>query len=270
MGAPIEHDCKPDALNRRLPAVDAALTIGSRRYALEHTRLADYSDEFEANAEWTHRFEIKLQGLERRECGRLGNDSEYELWMPARASLPVKNQDALVTAIENWIGKTAPHLREPFPNNVRSTTLAVRNSRVRVRLARYPKGSTAHRSTLPFHIERVPDYSERDERQRTIAAAFERKASKLRDARADGCYAVLVLEWTSSVATPYLPLFSAGFVLQQSYRDSIDRVVVVSTSEPTWSVQFIEVDQRVGNGVLWTNWWLYDPKASRAWKRPWV
>lgn len=260
---------KPDRKERTKPAVDARFSIGSRRFAIEHTKLPMYSGEFDADANWRG-LKDSLEAMEDRLSRLVDKDSSYEAWLPAHPRIARADRDNLLALLEEQIRHLMPTLGTTSPQNVLVAQLNSRQSKLRVRLGRYPADFLRYRSTKPFHFERVPDFSENRERYTTILRAFRAKAPKLALERSGGRVAMLVLEWSPTIATPYIPVLVAGEILQQSFRNAMDRVAVICTTERIWSIQHIDGLQPPSKEIFKTNWWLYDPETERAWQRPWV
>lgn len=260
---------KPDREERTKPAVDARFSIGSRRFAIEHTKLPTYSGEFDADANWRG-LKNSLEAMEDRLSRLVDEDSSYQAWLPAHPRIARADRGNLLALLEERIRHLMPTLGRTSPHNVLAEQLISRKSKMRVRLGRYSADFLKYRSTKHFHFERVPDFSESGERHKTILGAFKAKARKLALERSAGHVAVLVLEWSPTIATPYIPVLVAGKILQRFFRDSVDRVAVISTAERIWSIQHIDGSQPPTREIFKTNWWLYDPETERAWRRPWV
>ncbi|QNT68603.1 hypothetical protein [Defluviicoccus vanus] len=270
-GGRAENIWTPDRVERHLPAVDRHFTVADTQYAVEHTAIQAFDNEYNADANWRNILEEPIEKLEDYLSKVLPSDSDWELWVPARVNFfNSKNVSHFLNQIKDWVVMVAPSLGNAFPDNVIMGRSNIGRRSVPIRLGRYPLHFCSNRSLKTFHIERMLFVNESRERVTVIYRAFERKAPKLAECRLRGAFAILVLEWSSSLATPAIPILYAANILHNRFQDSVDRVVVVSTDEEIWNLQYYNCTDAINNDIHKYNWWLYDPIKQHIWQRTWI
>lgn len=110
---------------------------------------------------------------------------------------------------------------------------------------------------------------ESHERYTAVHRSFIRKAPKLLRQKAQGSFTILALEWASPLATPANPIHYAARLLNNTFQHAIDRVIVVSTNDDLWSLQYYDPGGDINLDILKHKWWIYNPLKANIWQRLW-
>jgi len=229
--------------------VELVCTIGTKRFALEHTKLEAYREQIRDGVHFTDGLEL----LETELKNRLPNDGWFTLIVPANSfqGLSPSKVKKIRQIISAWVIQTAPLMKlsqrefdektqniigVPFPVTLEAIAGPAESSG-RLKIARF----------APPNIEAL--------RSRQISIALAKKLPKLEAWAQLGSQTVLILE------SEDLALTNHGWVLKglkhdlsgQSFRP--DRIFFVYAVGSTWLVQTLLADGQFPNSRI--DWWPY-------------
>jgi hypothetical protein len=233
--------------------VELVCTVGTQRFALEHTRIEPFAGHIQLEAEAKRHF----QPIAERVKDRLPAESRFELEVPAgtmlgfndRAAGPI--QDALV----HWIVVTAPSL--PVAQLGRYV-LPIQ----KVMLPGVPFVVSLHRWPLdgfpfPFVIRHLFDGNVEAARLPRIREAYNRKVPKLLQWKAAGARTILIFEEDDIFITNHFNVADALAQIETSNTDRPDEVYLVSILSSRWFITRLRIDDKT----------LYDlPVDERFWE----
>lgn len=258
-GVPAKCRYKPDALNRREQEVDWVCRIGTKWFALEHTRIETFAKEFELGSLWRNKLADPIADLEAEMNIAFKHLGFFLLGIydePAKHSLP-----KLIPQLREWLLATAPNLGLAFPQNI-SIRKANREDRfpANVRLTRIPGPLPYLNVPENFMIQRMVKFDEAGECRSIIERAFRNKALKLAKYKQQGCISVLVLDWSTEMATGVIPIVPAAKALK-SYTGAVDQVITVGRHEGMWGLHRAETHAFIDRSLI-NRWWDYQPETG--------
>ena len=186
------------------PSVDLRVRVGSREYAIEHTRLQSWETRIEIVTAYR---EIKSL-IEEKFSGRMPGGVRYELHIFDHFRIPPnrKKRRAFLQHLAKWIEEQSQKLHErcphkPWPPNHPYPSVAdgtVRGApggiNCALELLRWPILASPGHSRPSLRVLIVPPDDPEQTLVRCLKTAFERKCPKLSECRSEGARTVLVLE----------------------------------------------------------------------------
>jgi len=238
--------------------VELVCTLGTRRYAFEHTRIEPFTGHIQLEAEAERHF----QPITERVVSQLPADSRFELHIPAggllglndRAVRPI--QDALV----RWILATAPGLSIARPGRYILPIQKVTPPGVpfAVSLHRWPRDEFPY----PFIIRHFVEGDIEAGRLQRIREAYNRKVPKLLQWKKSGAQAILILEEDDIFLTNHFNVTDAVIQIEASSTNRPDEIYLLSVFTSKWLVTRL----RVGDRTLYEmpvdhRYWETDPAS---------
>jgi hypothetical protein len=261
LGANASGEEYPDKIERRKPEVDRAFFIKNKKYALEHTCLEAFPNELNSDGLWNGDFGSRINELADEMNSSLSLPYDLELTFPNKIGVNKKNLSRFLTDVKEWIFSQSALLGESFPVNIAMKRFRIANYNVKLRLVRYrPLGENTKGR---LRCIRIAKSDETYDRRTIVEKAFLSKVKKFTTHKDKGARTVLVLEWRYRIPTPCSPIIYAHKILQESYRQLIDMVILVGIDDKEWSIKYTEVGLKISNKELMSNWWLYNWQDDR-------
>jgi hypothetical protein len=233
--------------------VELVCTVGTRRFAFEHTRIEPFAGHIQLEAEAERHF----KPITDRVASQLPADSRFELEVPAGAMLGLSDraarpiQDALVRSIL----ATAPGLPTARPGRYILPIQKVTPPGVpfAVSLHRWPRDGFP----FPFVIRHLVEGDVEAGRLQRIRDAYNRKVPKLLKWKSSGAQTILILEEDDILLANHFNVADALFQIEGSRSDRPDEVYLLSVLTSMWLITRL----RVGGTTL------YDiPVDDRFWE----
>ena len=230
------------------PRVDLRLKLGTREYAIEHTRIEPFQGQIKTGTT----FKKINSCIKQRVLGRLPGPAYYELHVPVNVCLPKKKSKQALDNLVEWIQTSAQTLHER--NLIRSRSiLNPRKSddciqgtppgfNCAIELLRWPDASILGRKP-GFLVAKLiaPDDLE-SQRSERLRQAFEDKCPKLDLCKEDGARTVLVLENIDIALTSFDLIGEQLPTLLAEHSDSPDEIYLVETYTNPWWVYLMKRD----------------------------
>ncbi len=255
-----------------IPPVDLRVKIGSREYAIEHTRIESVENQI------TTVFVARriTEHIKKTIPEPFSSPAYYELQFPVDVSLPkgrVKRERALGALVE-WLRASEKILRERSSDHI----LLVRDpswSDDRIQgtppgfdcefeLLRWRSARLVQRKPGSLSFRFIPPDNLESPRLESLRHAFSRKCPKLEDCKADGARTVLVLESGDPGLTSFEFRGDLLPSLLSACTNAPDEIFLVETRSEHWSVQLLKRD-----GAHWPDTGMpemgvsyYDPDPS--------
>jgi hypothetical protein len=233
--------------------VELVCTVGTQRYAFEHTRIEPFAGHIQLEAEAKRHF----QPITGRVASQLPADSRFELEVPAGAMLGLNDravrpiQDALV----QWILATAPNLPKARPGRyvLPIQKITPRGVPFAVSLHRWPREGFPY----PFIIRHSVTGDVEAGRRDRLEAAYNRKIPKLLQWKASGARTILILEEDDIFLTNHFNVADALAQVEASRTDRPDEVYLLSVFTSMWLITRLRLSDKT----------LYDlPVDDRFWQ----
>jgi hypothetical protein len=256
-GASVENGgYKPDALNRSEQDVDWVCRIGTKSFALEHTRIETFAREFELGSLWRNKLASPLAVFEAEMNESLSDKGFFLLGIygaPAKSSFP-----KCIPQLKDWLLATVPSLGLKFPQNIAIKKITREdNFPVNVRLTRYPGPLPYLNAPRNFMIQRMVKFDEVGERRSIIERAFRKKTQKLAKYKQQGHISVLVLDSTAEMATGAIPIIFAAKELKK-YMHAVDQVITIERDASVWGLRLADAHTLIDRSLI-NRWWEYRP-----------
>lgn len=255
----------PDKHNRETPDIDGLVNIGTRTFAIEHTRVEQFLDATKEHV-FLSRQQAELDRMHAALLARLPPGS-YELQIIGPIAARRRTVALLFDDLVAEVAKAARGVPLPPPPgpNIRTGTVSRGVDQVEYRLVRGFDPVGAPSPSLKVSVlRRFPGGDERDARLAVVTRLLEPKCTKLAPYRDQGHTTVLVLEDTAFMASPYLLLLLAGAVVRDHYADTTDMLIVVSCESDIWDLQFARTGEELDRNLFKSNWWVWDPVDQRV------
>jgi hypothetical protein len=247
------HDLVFPEKTHSVGPVELVCTVGTQRFAFEHTRIEPFAGHIQLEAEAERHF----RSITERVASHLPADSRFELEVPAgamrglndRAARPI--QDALV----RWILATAPGLPTARPGRYVLPIQKITPPGVpfAVSLHRWPRDGFP----FPFIVRHLVEGDVEAARLPRIRDAYDRKTPKLLQWKTSGARTILILEEDDIFLTNHFNVADTLFQIEESRADRPDEVYLLSVFTSKWLITRLRVGDRT----------LYDlPVDDRFWE----
>ncbi len=254
------------------PPVDLRLKLGSREYAIEHTRIESIENQI---ATLVVANQI-IKHIKKAIPEPFSSFAYYELQYPIDVSLPkgrVKRKRALGALVE-WIHASEKTLRERNSGQI----LSIRDpywSDDRIHgtppgfdcefeLLQWPIARLVQKKPGSFSFRFIPPDDPESPRLDSLRHTFSRKCPKLQACKADGARTVLVLESGDPGLTSFEFREDLLPSLLSTCTNAPDEVFLVETCREPWSVQLLKRDEAhwPDTGMPEMGRFYYDPDPS--------
>lgn len=216
---------RPEIDPKEVNRIDYVVKIGKICYALEHTKIEPFDDFHELNAKAN-----KLIGpIIQLTKGKLPNSAHYELSIPLRELLSIRNKKKLTATqvrVAEWIISKAPQTK-PLRNALYcmgSTPAFVPEIGIKASLAAYlhplPQGELT--------VSHVLQGDREADRLSRLKKAYDDKLEKLLPWKTDGARTVLILEDSDPVLSNPSLIFAAIKALEATYTEKSDELFLIS------------------------------------------
>lgn len=235
--------------------VELVCTVGTQRYAFEHTRIEPFAGHIQLEAEAKRHF----QPITDRVARQLPAESRFELDVPAGAMLGLNDREArpIQNALAQWILVTASTLPTAQPGRYILPVQKIKPPGVpfTVSLHRWPRDDFP----FPFTIQHVVTGDVKSQRRQRIQTAYNKKVSKLLHWKASGARTILILEEDDIFLTNHFVVADALIEIEGSRVDRPDEIYLLSVFRSVWLITRL----RLGDMTL------YDlPVDDRYWEAP--
>lgn len=233
--------------------VELVCTVGTQRFAFEHTRIEPFAGHIQLEAEAKRHFEP----ITTRVAAQLPAESRFELEIPVGAMLGLNDRAArpIQDALVHWILATAPGLPAAFPGRRIMPIQKVTPTGVpfAVTLDRWPREDFP----FPFVIRHRVEGDVESGRFQRLENAYQKKIKKLQPWKADGAKAILILEEDDIFLTNHFNVADALAKVEASRAGRPDEVYLLSVFSSMWLIARL----RIGDQTL------YDlPIDDRFWE----
>ena len=232
------------------PPVDFHLMLGTREYAIEHTRIEAVPGLIRTGEGYAQLIKPVIAEL----SGTLPGPADYWLYFPLDTHLGVKKAelDRIRQGLIAWVRVKAQCLYErnlnrlerehKSPRYIDSIEANPPGFHYPVRLWVRPALSGSERGTLG-HARYAPGNEELEARRTVrLRQALSRKSPKLQRCKEDGARTVLVLESDDIALTDHVAVGEclAGLLVQRE--DLPDEIYLVETDVDPWTVHCMKLD----------------------------
>ena len=220
--------------------VELVCTVGTQRFAFEHTRIEPFAGHIQLESEAKRHFEP----ITERVKNQLPAENRFELEVPAGAMLGLNDRAArpIQDALVRWILATAPGLRTAQPGRYILPIQKVTPPGVPfvVSLHRWPRDGFP----FPLVIPHLVDGNVEAARLRRIREAYNRKVPKLLQWKTAGARTILILEEDDIFLTNHFNVADALEQVEASRTDRPDEVYLVSILSSMWLITRLRINDK--------------------------
>lgn len=217
--------------------IELVCTVGTKRFAFEHTRIEPFAGHIQLEAEAKRHF----QPIYDMVTSQLPVDSRFELHIPARAMLSLSDRAArpIQQALARWILATALTLPVARPDQYSPAPQRVAPDGVPfvVSLYRWPREGFPS----PLVIRQVVEDVEA-KRLLRITDAYREKVSKLMPWGKAGARTILIFEEDDIFLTNHFNVADALLQIEASSAERPDEVYLVTALPSQWIIVRLRVD----------------------------
>lgn len=229
------------------PPVDFEFSLGSTRYALEHTELQSFPEQIRQGLNFQQLVEGPIEAL----SGQLPTPGVYYLTLPTNTRVGSAALDSVRSSLANWMVAQAVTWREAKPlkrdkrhapngdgDCVETTPPGVPFP---VRFERELHWAQSDRFDGLLFTARLAPRNMREARGRSLASSLDKKLPKLAKCRRNGRRTILVLEETDISLSNFSILTSTLATISKKRRNMPDEIYLVSTFEflGAWPVRLL-------------------------------
>ena len=255
------------------PPVDLRLKLGSREYAIEHTRVESIENQITTVVVANHIIEHIRKAIPEP----FSSLAYYELQFPTDVSLPkgrVKKRERALGDLVEWIHASEKTLRERNSGQILSIRNPYRsNDRIHgtppgfdceFELLQWPSARLVQKKPGSLSFRFIPPDDMEGPRVGSLRHALSRKCPKLQDCKADGARTVLVLESGDPGLTSFEFREDLLPSLLSTFTNTPDEIFLVETCRERWSVQLLKRDEAhwPDTGMPKMGGLYYDPDPS--------
>jgi hypothetical protein len=238
--------------------VELVCTVGTQRFAFEHTRIEPFAGHIQLEAEAKRHFEP----ITDRVAAQLPVESRFELEVPVGAMLGLNDRAArpIQHALARWILATAPGLPIAFPGRRISPIQKVTLPGVpfTVSLDRWPR----EEFPFPFVIRHLVEGDVEARRLQRLETAYQKKMKQLQPWKTGGAKAILILEEDDIFLTNHFNVADALAKVEASRADRPDEVYLLSVLSSMWLITRLRIgDQTLYDLPIDNRFWEAKPSA---------
>jgi len=238
--------------------VELVCTVGTQRFAFEHTRIEPFAGHIQLEAEAKRHFEP----ITERVGAQLPAESRFELEVPVGAMLGLNDRAArpIQDALVRWILATAPGLPTAFPGRRILPIQKVTPSGVpfAVSLDRWLREDFP----FPFVIRHLLEGEVEALRLLRLENAYQKKMQKLQPWKAIGAKAILILEEDDIFLTNHFNVADTLAQVEASRTDQPDEVYLLSVFSSMWLITRLRIrDQTLYDLKVDDRFWEVEPSA---------
>jgi hypothetical protein len=212
--------------------VELVCTVGTQRYALEHTRIEPFDGHIRLEAEGKRHFSPIMD----RVADQLPSDSRFELNVPVGVMLGLNDRTArpIQDALADWILATAPGLPTARPGRYILPIQKVTPPGVpfAVSLHRWPREEFPY----PFVIQHLVQGDVETGRLERLRTAYDKKLKKLLPWQRSGARAILILEEDDIFLTNHFVVVDALNEIEAARTERPDEVYLLSVFTSMWMI----------------------------------